>query len=97
MRKPRPLRSADHAPRGAAEEAGPPLKPWHGPAAVSALGVRDRDGLTSDLCRPGSDMKRSHNYSSSDSELDDNVDVEKDSGDENRCVPHVAHTNARFR
>ncbi|XP_056901278.1 hairy/enhancer-of-split related with YRPW motif protein 1-like [Takifugu flavidus] len=28
-------------------------------------------------------MKRSHNYSSSDSELDDNVDVEKDSGDEN--------------
>lgn len=31
-------------------------------------------------------MKRSHNYSSSDSELDDNVDVEKDSGDENRCV-----------
>lgn len=30
-------------------------------------------------------MKRSHNYSSSDSELDDNVDVEKDSGDENRC------------
>uniref|UniRef100_H3DM22 Hes related family bHLH transcription factor with YRPW motif 1 n=1 Tax=Tetraodon nigroviridis TaxID=99883 RepID=H3DM22_TETNG len=28
-------------------------------------------------------MKRSHTYSSSDSELDDNVDVEKDSGDEN--------------
>uniref|UniRef100_A0A3Q3VQ26 Hes related family bHLH transcription factor with YRPW motif 1 n=1 Tax=Mola mola TaxID=94237 RepID=A0A3Q3VQ26_MOLML len=28
-------------------------------------------------------MKRSHNYSSSDSDLDDNVDVEKDSGDEN--------------
>ncbi|XP_022621395.1 hairy/enhancer-of-split related with YRPW motif protein 1-like [Seriola dumerili] len=28
-------------------------------------------------------MKRSHNYSSSDSELDDNVEVEKDSGDEN--------------
>lgn len=35
-------------------------------------------------------MKRSHNYSSSDSELDDNVDVEKDSGDENRCDPHIA-------
>lgn len=34
-------------------------------------------------------MKRSHNYSSSDSELDDNVDVEKDSGDENRCDPHL--------
>ncbi|XP_041844159.1 hairy/enhancer-of-split related with YRPW motif protein 1-like [Melanotaenia boesemani] len=28
-------------------------------------------------------MKRSHNYSSSDSELDDNVEVEKDSSDEN--------------
>ncbi|CAB1427716.1 unnamed protein product [Pleuronectes platessa] len=28
-------------------------------------------------------MKRSHNYSSSDSDLDDSVDVEKDSGDEN--------------
>ncbi|XP_013880378.1 hairy/enhancer-of-split related with YRPW motif protein 1 [Austrofundulus limnaeus] len=28
-------------------------------------------------------MKRSHNYSSSDSDLDDNVEVEKDSGDEN--------------
>lgn len=27
-------------------------------------------------------MKRSHNYSSSDSDLDDNVEVEKDSGDE---------------
>lgn len=34
-------------------------------------------------------MKRSHNYSSSDSELDDNVDVEKDSGDENRCDRHT--------
>lgn len=34
-------------------------------------------------------MKRSHNYSSSDSELDDNVDVEKDSGDENRCDHHA--------
>lgn len=31
-------------------------------------------------------MKRSHNYSSSDSDLDDNVDVEKDSGDENGYV-----------
>lgn len=31
-------------------------------------------------------MKRSHNYSSSDSELDDNVEVEKDSGDENGYV-----------
>lgn len=30
-----------------------------------------------------STMKRSHNYSSSDSDLDDNVEVEKDSGDEN--------------
>ncbi|XP_072249389.1 hairy/enhancer-of-split related with YRPW motif protein 1-like [Leuresthes tenuis] len=28
-------------------------------------------------------MKRSHNYSSSDSDLDDNIEVEKDSGDEN--------------
>ncbi|XP_060906500.1 hairy/enhancer-of-split related with YRPW motif protein 1-like [Labrus mixtus] len=28
-------------------------------------------------------MKRGHNYSSSDSDLDDNVEVEKDSGDEN--------------
>uniref|UniRef100_A0A3P8V2B1 Hes related family bHLH transcription factor with YRPW motif 1 n=1 Tax=Cynoglossus semilaevis TaxID=244447 RepID=A0A3P8V2B1_CYNSE len=28
-------------------------------------------------------MKRSHNYSSSDSDLDDSVEVEKDSGDEN--------------
>lgn len=28
-------------------------------------------------------MKRSHTYSSSESDLDDNVDVEKDSGDEN--------------
>ncbi|XP_041649738.1 hairy/enhancer-of-split related with YRPW motif protein 1-like [Cheilinus undulatus] len=28
-------------------------------------------------------MKRNHNYSSSDSDLDDNVEVEKDSGDEN--------------
>ncbi|KAM9310668.1 hairy/enhancer-of-split related with YRPW motif protein 1-like [Pholidichthys leucotaenia] len=28
-------------------------------------------------------MKRSHNYSSSDSDLEDNVEVEKDSGDEN--------------
>ncbi|TDH11867.1 hypothetical protein EPR50_G00065370 [Perca flavescens] len=31
----------------------------------------------------GSKMKRSHNYSSSDSDLDDNIEVEKDSGDEN--------------
>lgn len=31
-------------------------------------------------------MKRSHNYSSSDSDLDDNVEVEKDSCDENGCV-----------
>lgn len=31
-------------------------------------------------------MKRSHNYSSSDSDLDDNVEVEKDSGDENGYV-----------
>ncbi|KAI4810725.1 hairy/enhancer-of-split related with YRPW motif protein 1-like [Pseudochaenichthys georgianus] len=28
-------------------------------------------------------MKRSHNYSSSESDLDDNIEVEKDSGDEN--------------
>lgn len=28
-------------------------------------------------------MKRGNNYSSSDSDLDDNVEVEKDSGDEN--------------
>lgn len=41
-------------------------------------------------------MKRSHNYSSSDSELDDNVDVEKDSGDENRCVPHVTQQMHAF-
>lgn len=34
----------------------------------------------------GAKMKRSHNYSSSDSDLDDNVDVEKDSGDENGYV-----------
>lgn len=34
-------------------------------------------------------MKRSHNYSSSDSDLDDNVDVEKDSGDENGYVYFV--------
>lgn len=32
-------------------------------------------------------MKRSHNYSSSDSDLDDNIEVEKDSGDENGYVP----------
>lgn len=31
-------------------------------------------------------MKRSHNYTSSESDLDDNVDVEKDSGDENGYV-----------
>lgn len=31
-------------------------------------------------------MKRSHTYSSSESDLDDNVDVEKDSGDENGYV-----------
>lgn len=31
-------------------------------------------------------MKRSHNYSSSESDLDDNVEVEKDSGDENGLV-----------
>lgn len=31
-------------------------------------------------------MKRSHNYSSSDSDLDDNVEVEKDSCDENGYV-----------
>lgn len=31
-------------------------------------------------------MKRSHNYSSSDSDLDDTVEVEKDSGDENGYV-----------
>ncbi|XP_068180127.1 hairy/enhancer-of-split related with YRPW motif protein 1-like [Antennarius striatus] len=33
--------------------------------------------------RVGGEMKRSHNYSSSESDLDDNVDVEKGSGDEN--------------
>ncbi|XP_029927338.1 hairy/enhancer-of-split related with YRPW motif protein 1-like [Myripristis murdjan] len=35
-------------------------------------------------------MKRSHNYSSSDSDLDDNIEVEKDSGDENGQIdsPH---------
>ncbi|KAF7669418.1 hypothetical protein LDENG_00186150 [Lucifuga dentata] len=35
-------------------------------------------------------MKRTHNYSSSDSDLDDNVEVEKDSGDENSQMdsPH---------
>lgn len=31
-------------------------------------------------------MKRNHNYSSSESDLDDNVEVEKDSGDENGYV-----------
>ena len=31
-------------------------------------------------------MKRNHNYSSSDSDLDDNVEVEKDSADENGYV-----------
>ena len=33
-------------------------------------------------------MKRSHNYSSSESDLDDNVEVEKDSGDENGYVQY---------
>lgn len=47
----------------------------------SALSVSDgvllrRSGFTAD-------MKRNHNYSSSESDLDDNVEVEKDSGDEN--------------
>lgn len=84
-------------PRAAAGLAGPPFKLWLRGSAVSALDVYDRDGLTADLCRPGSDMKRSHTYSSSDSELDDNVDVEKDSGDENRCVSSSSHaTDARF-
>lgn len=41
-------------------------------------------------------MKRSHNYSSSDSELDDNVDVEKDSGDENRCDRHSTQLTYAF-
>lgn len=31
-------------------------------------------------------MKRNHNYSSSESDLDDNIEVEKDSGDENWYV-----------
>lgn len=32
-------------------------------------------------------MKRSHSYSSSESDLDDTVDVEKESGDEAGYVP----------
>lgn len=39
-------------------------------------------------CRSLRKMKRSHTYSSSESDLDDNVDVEKESGDENGYV-HV--------
>lgn len=76
-------------PMAVAEEAGPRFKLWHRRAAVSELDACDREGLTTDLCTPGGNMKRSHNYSSSDSELDDNVDVEKDSGDENRCERHI--------
>lgn len=80
----------------AAEEAGLRFKLWHRCFAVSELDVCDRQGLTTDLCTPGGNMKRSHNYSSSDSELDDNVDVEKDSGDENRCDLHITQLTYAF-
>jgi len=47
-------------------------------------------------------MKRSHNYSSSESDLDDNVEVEKDSGDENGYVQYcndhyIMYTTAAFQ
>ncbi|XP_072316012.1 hairy/enhancer-of-split related with YRPW motif protein 1-like [Eucyclogobius newberryi] len=54
--------------------------------ADSSLSLRTGDAplLQDALFYAGleSNMKRSHNYSSSDSDLDDNVEVEKDSGDE---------------
>lgn len=90
LSKHRPHRSEDTAPLSAVSaEAGLAFKLWHRPSAVSApLELSDQGGLTADHCRLGSGkkMKRSHNYSSSESDLDDNVDVEKDSGDENGYV-----------
>lgn len=74
--KPRPLQLTGPAPRRA-EEAGLRFKLRLRSSAVSA--PPDLPDKSSQ-----SRMKRSHNYSSSDSDLDDNVDVEKDSGDENR-------------
>lgn len=42
-------------------------------------------------------MRRNHNYScSSDSELDDNIEVEKDSGDENVYVENAVMTNRKY-
>lgn len=49
---------------------------------------RSQTGLTVGHCGLGRKMKRSRTYSSSESDLDDNVDVEKESGDENGYV-HV--------
>ncbi|XP_008430805.1 hairy/enhancer-of-split related with YRPW motif protein 1-like [Poecilia reticulata] len=51
-----------------------------GPCAAAALGETKTTFIRVSL---DVRMKRSLNYSSSDSELDDNVEVEKDSGDEN--------------
>lgn len=58
----------------------------HRPSAVSAPLELSLQGLLRITAGFGSKMKRSHNYSSSDSDLDDNIEVEKDSGDENGYV-----------
>lgn len=76
--EPPKLRPAQFArePRPLAKAAALLLKP-------TAARLRCQSDLTSAEVTVSSTMKRSHNYSSSDSDLDDNVDVEKDSGDEN--------------
>ena len=61
-------------------EQGLTFKLLRRPTADSAHWAHIK-GLFSTLS--GSKMKRNHNYSSSDSELDDNIEVEKDSADEN--------------
>ncbi|XP_026149645.1 hairy/enhancer-of-split related with YRPW motif protein 1-like [Mastacembelus armatus] len=60
------------------------FKVWHTHCAVSTPPKLSLEGALKpfDHNTLGSKMKRSHNYSSSDSDLDDSVEV-KDSGDEN--------------
>lgn len=43
----------------------------------------DTTGLTERTIAHESDMKRNHDFSSSDSELDETIEVEKESADEN--------------
>lgn len=71
------------------------LQALNGPAAGApdSCTIDTREHKDYSVCRATTDnMKRNHDFSSSDSELDENIEVEKESADENGLVYKLRKT-----